>query len=63
MLRHVKFTVSESAPLSVRNTNVEQSRTQSRTQSLLASYSACSTKTKGSGKDLFLGDPDWSSEM
>ena len=26
---------------------------QSRTQSLLASYSACSTKTKGSGKDWF----------
>ena len=36
---------------------------QSRTQSLLASYCACSTKTKGSGKDRFLGDPDWSSEM
>ena len=30
---------------------------------LLASYCACSTKTKGSGKDRFLGDPDWFSEM
>ena len=36
---------------------------QSRTQSLLTSFSACSTKTKGSGKDRFLGNPDWSSEM
>ena len=36
---------------------------QSRTQSLLASYCACSTKTKGSGKDRFLSDPDWSPEM
>ena len=34
---------------------------QSRTQSLLASYCACPTKTKGSGKDRFSGDPDWSS--
>ena len=30
---------------------------QSRTQSLLASYCPCLTKTKGSGKDRFLGDP------
>ena len=37
-----------------------QSKRQSR---LLASYSTCSTKTKGSGKDRFLGDPEWSSEM
>ena len=36
---------------------------QSRTQSLLASYCACLTKTKGSGKDRFLGDPDLSSKM
>ena len=36
---------------------------QSHTQSLLASYCPCLTKTKSSGKDRFLGDPDWSSEM
>ena len=42
---------------------IKDGRHQSRTQSLLTSFSACSTKTKGSGKDRFLGDPDWSSEM
>ena len=35
------------------------SLSQSRTQGLLVSYCVCLTKTKDSGKNRFLGDPDW----